>query len=118
MKVKNFKYYNVDSHKLNDLIVKTGKTKTEISTSMGFADSFMSNVLTRKKISYPAANLLNTIYGISVEDYVKTSDSDTETAQESNVIDYSKLEDCIYNAIIRANNAIAEARRKANFETL
>ena len=103
------KFYDIDSNKLHDLLLGTGKTKSEISLSMGFERTFINTVLSRKKISYPAANLLNSIYGISIDEYINTLDSEPEQVQEETheinldlVIDWDKLEECIFRAVVRA----------------
>ena len=88
-------------------------SRAEASIQIGYGSSYVNNCILRGYIAEPATKLLKSYYNIDFEKYkyVKPNtaekDESAEKAEESKetantVLDYSKLNDILYDAVFRA----------------
>lgn len=82
------------------------RTYSELSESMGFARSYISNCFHYNKIAVVAANDLERRFGISVDEYIKKDETTEETKDDTQkpISDFTgeELENLIYKAVYSA----------------
>ena len=77
---------NVDFTRLNEIIKEKGIKQTELSRRCGYHSGyFQDHVLREKKLNWTVANMLERVYGISLEEYcyekTSTTASNDDTAK-------------------------------------
>lgn len=82
---------NVDFTKLNELLREKGIAKAELSRRCGYNSSYVKDTVFReKKLNWTVANMLERVYGISLDEYCyeqtekSTSNNDTTKTTDSN----------------------------------
>lgn len=82
---------NVDFTKLNEILREKGIAKAELSRRCGYnSDYVKSTVFREKKLNWTVANMLEIVYGISLDEYCyeqtekSTSNNDTAKTTASN----------------------------------
>ena len=81
------------------------KTYSELSESMGFAKSYISNCIHYGRIAIVAANDLERRFGNSVDEYIKKDETAEETKEDTKTMsDFTgeELEKLIYKAVYSA----------------
>lgn len=82
---------NVDFTKLNEMLREKGIAKTELSRRCGYNSGYVKDIVFReKKLNWTVANMLERVYGISLDEYCyeqtekNTSNNDTAKTTASN----------------------------------
>lgn len=71
------------------------------SIRLGYGHSYLSNTINKELISPQATILIETVFGVKLDDYIKI-DEPKEPQKKPIEISYSRLEECIYRAVKRA----------------
>lgn len=82
---------NVDFTKLNEILREKGIAKAELSRRCGYNSGYVKDTVFReKKLNWTVANMLERVYGISLDEYCyeqtekSTSNNDTAKTTASN----------------------------------
>lgn len=94
----------VDGTKLVEILESKGLKCGEVSTALGFASSYVSNVKKRNKGAQPFFDGLESKYGISIDDIrieekPFPAEDDPFCAVMKVELDYKAIEDAVYRGI-------------------
>lgn len=124
---------NVDFTKLNEILREKGIAKAELSRRCGYGSGYVKDTVFReKKLNLTVANMLERVYGISLDEYCyeqtekSTSNNDTAKTTASNddtykfmilldgeflkklalasINEHRSIEDFIYDCILKCLN--------------
>lgn len=105
------KMIEIDSDKFREVVENIlGNSKfksySELSESMGFARSYISNCICYNRIAVVAANDLERRFGISVDEYIKKDETTEEIKDDTKkpISDFTgeELKNLIYKAVYSA----------------
>ena len=79
----NSRIENVDFTKLNKILNKKGIRRAELSRRCGYCSTYVKDIVFRqKKLNWTVANMLERVYGISLDEYCcEKTDNNNDTTE-------------------------------------